>query len=291
MKKISALEVSAAVARLWAEANFELGSDVLKALSFAWRRERSPRARQVLDQILQNAVIARAERVPLCQDTGRAFVFVERGEEVRLVPSSGRQPSKDSTALLKKAVNDGIARATKQYYLRASTVGHPLERKNTGANTPAVIHQEIVPGSRLKLTVLAKGGGAENASQLVSLVPTAGKKEIIAAVLKVVREKGPNACPPLVIGIGLGGSFDQAPLLAKKALLRPLGRPARDRAAAVLEKDLLRRINKLGIGPAAFGGLTTALAVHVETAPCHIASLPLAVNLDCHVHRLKSAIL
>lgn len=289
MKTISGQQITAAAARLWAEANFELGSDVLKALSYAWRRERTPRARQVLDQILQNAVIARAERIPLCQDTGRAFVFIEKGEEVRLT-SAGR-PVRDQAALLRKAVNDGIALATKKYCLRASTVGHPLERKNTGANTPAVVHQETVPGSRLKLTVLAKGGGAENASQLISLPPTAEKKEIIGAVLKVVREKGPNACPPLVIGIGLGGSFDQAPLLAKKALLRPLGRPARDRAAAKLEKEILRKINKLGIGPAAFGGLTTALAVHLETAPCHIASLPLAINLDCHVHRLKTAVL
>ncbi len=281
MREIEASLITQTVAGLCQQANFELGEDVLAALKQAQQAEESPLGREVLSQILENARIAREEHMPLCQDCGTAVVFLEIGQETHI-----------SGADLYTAVNEGIRQGYKQGYLRKSMADKPFSaRTNTKDNTPAVIHIEIVPGDRLRITVMPKGGGAENMSRLAMLKPGEGREGIIAQVVRVVEEAGGNACPPVIVGLGIGGTADTVMLLAKKALLRPVGKSNPAPEIAGLEKEILSRINKLGIGPLGFGGSTTALAVHAEASPTHIASLPVAVNLQCHSARHKETIL
>lgn len=265
------------MARLCREANISLESRVLKALEEARAREESVRGRDVLDKLLANAALAHEENVSLCQDTGVAVVFLEVGQEVRVAGD------------MEAAVNEGVRRGYTEAYLRKSVVSHPLDRMNTGDNTPAVIHTRFVPGDRLKITVAPKGAGSENMSALRMLKPADGVEGVKRFVLEVIEKAGPNACPPLVVGVGIGGTMEKAALLAKEALLRPLGEKNPDPLAAALEEELLAEINRSGIGPLGLGGRVTALAVHVEVYPCHIASLPVAVNLNCHAARHCSA--
>jgi fumarate hydratase subunit alpha len=265
------------VAELAQEANFCLGEDVRRALEEALKQEVSPVGREVLEQILANAEIAARERMPICQDTGVAVVFLELGQEVRV-----------AGGYLYDAVNEGVRRGYIEGYLRKSVVEDPFRRKNTGDNTPAIIHTRVVPGDRLKITLLAKGGGSENMSALAMLTPAAGARGVVDFVVDTVRRAGPNSCPPVVVGVGIGGDFSRAALLAKEALLRPLGQPSPDPDIARMEREILEEINRLGIGPQGFGGRVTALAVHIEIFPCHLASLPVAVNLNCHAARHKS---
>lgn len=276
-KTVTYEDVVRAVAGLCQEANFYLGEDVKKALEEGLARETSPTGRDVFKQILANIDIAAQEQMPLCQDTGVAVVFLELGQEVRI-----------SGGYLYDAINEGVRKGYTEGYLRRSMVDHPFLRHNTGDNTPAVIHTKIVPGENLKITVAPKGGGSENMSALAMLTPAAGEEGVKKFVLETVKKAGPNPCPPIVVGVGIGGDFEKCALLAKEALLRPLGQPSPLEDIARLEKELLSAINKLGIGPQGFGGNITALAVHIETFPCHIASLPVAVNLNCHAARHKS---
>jgi fumarate hydratase subunit alpha len=281
MREIKASEITKVVSTLCQEANFGLGEDVLAALKKALKTEESPLGREVLSQLIQNAGVARDERVALCQDCGTAVVFLEIGQEVHI--SGGN---------LYAAIEEGVRRGYNEGYLRKAMVKQPFSaRINTRDNTPAVIHAEIVPGDRLKITVMPKGGGAENMSQLAMLLPNDGQGGIIEMVVRTVEEAGGNACPPLVIGVGVGGTAEKAMLMAKKALLRKVGQPSPDPEIAQLEKDILSRVNKLGIGPMGYGGSTTALAVHAEVWPTHIVSLPVAVNLQCHSARHKEAVL
>jgi fumarate hydratase subunit alpha len=266
-------------------AAYELPDDVLAVLKKAARKESNPTAAKILNQLVENARIAAREKIPLCQDTGLAVVFVEQGADVTI-----KTPSRNKT--LVDAINAGVASGYQKGYLRKSVVGDPLNnRKNTGSNTPAVIHWTVVPGDKIKITVMLKGAGCENKSRFRMFNPTAGKEEIIDWIVDVVREAGADACPPFVVGVGIGGDFEVSCLLSKKALLRNLNNKNADRFYARLEKDLLLRINSLGLGPQGLGGDITALAVLVEAAPCHIASLPVAVNIECHSHRHKTAII
>ncbi|MHC4387154.1 MAG: fumarate hydratase [Planctomycetota bacterium] len=262
----------------------ELPEDVLAALEEAAEKESNPAAARVLRTLVENARLAASERVPLCQDTGVAVVFVEQGCEVTIRADDGRT--------VVDAINSGVAAGYERGFLRKSIVADPLNtRANTGTNTPAIIHQTIVSGGKLKITVMAKGGGCENRSQFKMFRPTAERDQVIDWVVDVVRDAGADACPPFVIGVGVGGDFELSCLLSKKALLRQLGRRNSDEFYAKLEADLLSRINALGLGPQGLGGDTTALACLVETAPCHIASLPVAVNIECHSHRHKSVVI
>ena len=274
MRQIPAKKIVETIKNLCISANTELTNDVEQALKKALKQETSKTGQEILQQILQNAKIAIREKLPICQDCGLAFVFVEIGEDVKV-----------SSGSLNKAINDGVKKGYKQGFLRKSTTADPLTRKNPGTNLPAMIHTEIVPGKKLKITVMTKGGGAENCSAIKMFKPTSTMKEIEAFIIKTVKNNGANACPPIIVGVGIGGSFDQAPLLAKKSLLRSVGSKSK------LEKELLARINKLKIGPMGLGGRTTALAVHIKKAPCHISSLPVAVNIECHAHRVKSTII
>ena len=281
MREIEASAITQKVAELCQQANFELGEDVLSALRQAQQTEESPLGRQVLDQILENARIAQREHVPLCQDCGTAVVFLEVGQDIHITGGN-----------LYAAVEEGVRRGYTRGYLRKSMVSQPFSaRINTGDNTPSVIHAEIVPGDHLKITVMPKGGGAENMSRLAMLKPGEGKEGVVNLAVRTVDEAGGNPCPPLVVGLGIGATGEKAMLMAKKALLRPLGKPNPDPEIAGLEKEILSRVNDLGIGPMGFGGRTTALAVHAEVAPAHIASLPVAVNLQCHSARHKEAVL
>jgi len=261
---------------------YELPSDVLAALEEAAQKESNPAAVKILNQLIENARIAKDEKIPLCQDTGLAVVFVEQGCEV-FVKADGEQTLFD-------AINSGVAAGYKNGYLRNSVVADPLnKRRDTDSNTPAVVHHSIVPGDKLKITVITKGGGCENKSQFKMFNPTTDREQIIDWVVDVVRTAGADACPPFVVGVGIGGNFELSCLLSKKALLRNLRQRNGDQFYAKLEADLLFRINALGLGPQGLGGDTTALACLVETAPCHIASLPVAVNIECHSHRHRSA--
>jgi len=287
MRPVTFEKIVDAVKSLCITAAYELPDDVFGALKEAAKKESNARAAKILNQLIENARIAADERIPLCQDTGLAVVFVEQGADVTITPPVGRP---DVT--LFDAVNAGVAAGYEEGYLRKSVVAEPLnQRKNTGSNIPAVIHHTIVPGDKLAITVMAKGGGSENKSRFKMFRPTADKSEIIDWVVDVVKHAGADACPPFVVGVGLGGNFEVAPLLSKKALLRRVGSNHKDKFYARLEKDMLARINAIGLGPQGLGGETTALAVHIETAPCHIASLPAAVNIECHAHRHKSATL
>ncbi len=281
MREIQARDVTETVARLCQEACIELGEDVVQALERALRDEVSPVGRAALEQILENARVARVERMPLCQDTGLTVVFVELGQEARVVGG-----------VLSEAIAEGVRKGYTEGYLRKSVVSQPYSaRINTRDNTPPVIHYDVVPGDHLRLTVVPKGGGSENMSTLRMLVPADGRQGVVEFVVSCVDEAGANPCPPIIVGVGIGGTVEKATLLAKRALLRPVGQPSPNAEDAALEAELLSRINDLGIGPAGLGGRCTALAVHVETFPCHIASLPVAVNIQCHSARHKEAVL
>ncbi|HHV55221.1 MAG TPA: fumarate hydratase [Firmicutes bacterium] len=290
MRRIEAATVTETVARLCREANLHLGSDMLEALRrAAGEREESPIGRSILDQIVANAELAPVEGLPICQDTGIAVVMVEIGQDVHIEDSCASTASLSS---LERAIQEGVRRGYTGGYLRASVVDDPFLRRNTADNTPAVVHYRIVPGDRLRIVVLPKGAGAENMSAVRMLAPSDGLDGVLDFVVEVVDRAGPNACPPLVVGVGVGGTMEKAALLAKEALLRqPVGRPNPKPHLAAVEAELLRRINDLGIGPQGLGGRVTALAVHLETYPCHIASLPVAVNLQCHANRHREAVL
>ena len=281
MREIEAHEITETVARLAREANVFLGEDVLAHLRLARLEEPSPVGQEVLDQILQNAEIAARTGLPLCQDTGYAVVYLDVGQDVHIVGGD-----------LTTAVNEGIRRGYREGYLRKSIVNHPFStRDNTKDNTPCVLHTEIVPGNQVKMTVMPKGGGCENMSYLKMLTPSAGRQGVVDFVVESVDMSGGNPCPPVIVGVGIGGTSDQAMAIAKRALLREVGKPNADPEVADLEQEILRKVNALGLGPMALGGRTTALAVHVETYPAHIASMPVAVNLQCHSARWKSATL
>jgi len=265
-------------------AAYELPDDVLAALKKARRKESEPAAAKILEQLIENARIAEDEKIPLCQDTGLAVVFVEQGCEAAVKAEAGKT--------LFDAINAGVKAGYDKGYLRKSVVAEPMnERSNTGSNTPAIIHHSIVPGDKVKLSVMTKGGGCENKSRFKMFKPTAQREEIIDWVVDVVRYAGADACPPFIVGVGIGGNFELSCLLSKKALLRNLDKKNSDEFYAKLEEDMLSKINALGLGPQGLGGDTTALACLVETAPCHIASLPAAVNIECHSHRHKSAVI
>lgn len=273
-RRISAKRITAAVKKLFIEANTTLNADMICALRQAMRKEESLIGKQVLKKILENANIAANESMPICQDTGLAVLFAEVGQDVRIVGGD-----------LRTAIQDGVKQAYRDGFLRKSLCD-PLTRQNTQDNTPAVIHLDIVPGNRLRLIAMPKGGGSENMSQARMLTPSAGFDGIKAFVLETVNKAGANPCPPIVVGIGIGGSLEQACLLAKKALLRPVGKKNKtDKRLSQMESELIQKINETGIGPAGLGGKITTLAVHAEMMPCHIASLPVAVNIQCHVSR------
>jgi fumarate hydratase subunit alpha len=278
MREITTAKITEALTGLCREAACDLPAEVEEAINRALAEETSKLGREILRQIINNAEIARKDMLPLCQDTGSAVVFVELGQEVQI---TGGQ--------LSETINEGISRGFSK--LRKSIVSDPFLRTNTNDNTPAIIHTEIVPGDKIKLGLLLKGGGGENASSLKMFLPGASEDEVVDFVVKLVAEAGPRACPPLVVGVGIGGTFDFAPLLAKKALRRRVGHLNSAHHIAQLEKKMLKRINETGVGPMGLGGKITALAVHIETYPCHLASLPVAVNLECHAHRYKETIL
>ncbi len=274
MREIAAERISQAVAELCLKANYQLGEDVYQALSFSMQAEESAAGKEILARIIENIAIAGSEKLPLCQDTGQAVVFVELGQQVQVTGGD-----------LSDAINEGVRRGYEQGYLRKSMVRGLFERENTGDNTPAIIHYEIVPGEQLRITLAPKGGGSENMSQVRMLKPADGVAGIKKFIVEVVAEAGPNPCPPVVVGVGIGGTMEKAALLAKRALLRPLSQPNPDPQLAVLEAEVLSQINDLGIGPQGLGGRITALAVQIENFPTHLACLPVAVNLNCHCAR------
>ena len=275
MREIHISQITTAVRNLCIDANTHLGEDVLEAFAQAIDQEASPTGKDILEKLVINARIAREEGIPICQDTGFAVVFVEIGQEVHLVGGD-----------LKEAINEGVRQGYQEGYLRKS-VCHPFTRKNTGDNTPAVIHQDIVAGDGLKLIVAPKGGGSENMSRVTMLTPAVGIQGVKDFVVQRVKESGANPCPPTIVGVGIGGTFETTALLAKKALLRPLGSENSDPELAALEQELYAEINALGIGPQGLGGRITSLAVHVNMMESHIASLPVAVNIQCHAARHK----
>jgi fumarate hydratase subunit alpha len=282
MRTIEYRQVVEAVESLCIAACHELPDDVVQALEHAAQRESHPGAAKILRQLLENARIAGQNMIPLCQDTGLTVVFVEHGSEVSVA----------GAGTIIDAINEGVKSGYEKGYLRKSVVADPLHRRvNTDTNTPAAIHLSIVPGDQLKLSVMAKGGGCENKSQFRMFRPTVDKGQIADWIVQTVRQAGADACPPFIVGVGLGGNFELSCLLSKKALLRKLTERNRDLFYAEMERELLERINALGLGPQGLGGDTTALAVLIETAPCHIASLPAAVNIECHSHRHKAVTL
>jgi fumarate hydratase subunit alpha len=276
-----------AVERLCIDACHHLPPDVLTALKRAATNESSPMAREVLVRLIENASLAAEQGIPLCQDTGLAVVFVEQGAQVVVPP-----PEEGPHLTVVDAIHAGVQAGYDKGFLRKSVVFDPLHaRQNTGTNTPAIVHLAIVPGDRLRITVMVKGGGCENKSQFRMFNPTASRQEVSDWIVRVVEAAGADACPPLIVGVGIGGDFEVSCLLSKKALLRDLPGHHPDSFYAQMEKDLLSAVNACGLGPQGLGGDTTALAVLIETAPCHIASLPVAVNIECHSHRHKTAIL
>lgn len=274
MKEVHIDKIKEAVKKLCMEANFFLPADVKESIGKARENETWPVAADILDKIMQNIDIAKEEMVPMCQDTGMACVFLEVGQDVHITGGS-----------VEEAVNEGVRMGYSEGYLRKSVVKDPINRVNTGDNTPAVIYYNIVPGDKLKIMVAPKGFGSENMSKIKMLKPADGIEGVKEFIINTVKEAGPNPCPPIVVGVGIGGTFDRAAFMAKKALTRPLDEKNGDPYYSGLEKELLDKINSLGIGPQGFGGRTTALAVNIETYPTHIAGLPVAVNINCHVTR------
>ncbi|EOR27979.1 MULTISPECIES: fumarate hydratase [Clostridium] len=280
MREIHIEEVVSVVRELCIEANYNLSNDIKNALVRSEKEETWDLAKDILDKIIINSEIAKNERMPICQDTGMTCVFIEIGQDIHIIGGS-----------LEDAVNEGVRRGYKDGYLRKSIVNDPINRINTKDNTPAIIYYDIVQGDKLKITVAPKGFGSENMSQIKMLKPSEGLQGVKEFVIRVVKEAGPNPCPPIVIGVGIGGTFDKAAYLAKKALLRPINIRNNDEFYCKLEDELLNEINNLGIGPQGFGGKTTALGVNIETYPTHIAGLPVAVNINCHVTRHKEVVL
>jgi len=280
MRDIHTSAIVDAVKKLCMDANLDLEPDMLRAFDRALTTERSPAGRQVLQTLKQNAEMARTQRIPYCQDTGFVVCFVELGQDAHV-----------TSGALDAAINEGVRQGYTEGYLRASIVRSPFDRVNTGDNTPAVIHVDVVPGATLKLMLMAKGGGCENRSKYRMLTPAEGTSGVKEWILECVRTAGPDACPPLILGVGIGGTFEKAALLSKKALFRELGSPNPDPVVDALEKELLDRANRLGIGPQGYGGDTTAFGIHILTYPCHITSLPVAVTIECHAHRHKEVTL
>jgi fumarate hydratase subunit alpha len=279
MREINVKVITERVRDLCMEANTDLGQDVLQAFDKAIEKEESPLGVEILRELKENARIAKEENVPICQDTGFAVVFVELGQDVHLVGGN-----------LNNAIQEGVRQGYRDGYLRKS-ICHPFTRANTGDNTPAIVHTELVPGEAVKITVAPKGGGSENMSRVIMLTPSDGIEGIKRYVVQRVKESGSNPCPPTIVGVGIGGTFEQAALLAKRSLLRPLGSKNPDPELDKLESEILSEINKLGIGPQGLGGRTTSLAVHIVMMPCHIASFPLAVNIQCHAQRHKETVI
>lgn len=274
MRSVSVSKITETVREMCMEANYILGEDVREALERYKINEESPIGKGILDDILKNANIARDKQVPMCQDTGMAVFFVEIGDEVQLVDGN-----------IKEAINEGVRRGYTDGFLRKSVVSDPLLRKNTGDNTPAVIYFDFVPGDKVKLIFAPKGFGSENMSRSKMLKPSDGVKGVEDFIVETVSLAGPNPCPPIVVGVGVGGTLDRAAVIAKRALTREVGSSNEQQHLADLERRTLDRVNKLGIGPQGLGGSTTALAVHVETYPTHIAGLPVVVNINCHAAR------
>jgi len=265
-----------AVKKLCIDANLELEPDMLRAFDRALTSERSAAGKQVLQILKDNAEMAKTRRIPYCQDTGFVVCFVELGQDVHVTGGG-----------LDDAINEGVRQGYREGYLRASIVRSPFDRVNTGDNTPAVIHVDIVAGATLRLMIMAKGGGCENRSKYKMLTPAEGAAGVKDWIIECVRTAGPDACPPLIVGVGVGGTFEKAAILSKRALFRELGSPNPDSTLDALEQELLERANRLGIGPQGYGGDTTALGIHIVTYPCHITSLPVAVTIECHAHRHK----
>jgi len=280
VREIAAADITDVVARLCIEANYRLPADVMQAFERAAAQEESPLGREILGRLIENARLAERESLPMCQDCGVAVVFVEMGAGVCVRGG----PVAD-------AIDAGVRKGYADGRLRKSVVASPIDRRNTGDNTPAIIHLKQVEGDRVRIVVAPKGAGSENMSALAMLRPADGVEGIERFVVGTVERAGASACPPLVVGVGIGGNFERCALLAKEALLRPLGGPHADDTVADIERRLLQAINDTGVGPGGMGGRITALAVHVETFPCHIASLPVAVNLNCHAHRHAEAVL
>ena len=280
MREINTKDIEAAVKDLCINANLELSLEMEGCIATAREKETNPLAESILGQLQENMNIAKTDRIPICQDTGMAVFFVELGQEVHIVGGE-----------LTQAINNGVKMGYEEGYLRKSVVGDPLIRENTKDNTPAIIHYDIVPGDSLKITITPKGFGSENMSKLVMLKPADGVDGVKKVVIDAAKDAGPNACPPFVLGVGIGGDFELVAKLAKKALTREPGSHNELPHIAELEKELLDSINALGIGPAGLGGTTTALAVNIETYPTHIAGLPVAVNMCCHVDRHRSIVL
>lgn len=280
MREIEARQITDVIERLCIEANQNLPEDVQKAIRACRACEDWETAQGVLDKIIDNFEIAKAEQVPICQDTGMACVFLEIGQDVHITGGD-----------LAEAVDEGVRRGYEKGYLRKSVVKDPVRRGNTGDNTPAMLYTEIVPGEQIKITVGPKGFGSENMSAIRMFKPSAGLQGIKDFILETVETAGPNPCPPMVVGVGIGGTFDKAALLAKKALMRPIDVPNPDPFYADLEKEMLEKVNALGVGPQGFGGRTTAIGLNIETMPTHIAGMPCAINISCHVTRHRSEVI
>lgn len=276
MREIKAEQITEAVARLSMEANYVLEDDVQTALEQAFEREESPAGKEVLRQILENSGIAREERMPICQDTGFTVIFAELGQEATITGGG-----------FEDAINEGVRRGYTDGYLRKSVLADPVQGGNTGDNTPAIIHLRLVPGDKLRLWIVPKGGGSENMSRVAMMKPADGIEGVKRFVVENVRQASGNPCPPIVVGVGIGGTFEMCAQVAKKALLRPIGSAHPDPFYAEVERDLLKLVNETGVGPMGFGGKVTALAVHIETFPRHIASFPVAMNINCHAARHK----
>jgi len=279
IREISSKKIIEVVRDLCIDANYNLGDDVLRAFDKAIEAEESATGIEVLKELKENARIAREEKAPICQDCGLAVVFIDIGQDVHITGGD-----------FKEAINEGVRQGYEDGYLRKSAC-HPLTRKNTGDNTPAIIHIQIVPGDKIKIVFAPKGGGAENMSRVTMLTPAVGIEGVKDFVVNRVKESGSNPCPPTVIGVGVGGTFERSAILAKKAILRDIGNRNPDPELATIEEEILTRINRLGIGPMGYGGNTTSLDVFLEIEPCHIASLPVAVNIQCHAGRHKEAII
>ena len=280
IREIQAQQITDVIEKLCIEANQHLPEDVKQALRCCREQEDWEIAQGVLDQIIENFEIACQEQVPICQDTGMACVFLEIGQDVHITGGA-----------LSEAVDEGVRRGYERGYLRKSVVKHPIRRENTGDNTPAMLYTEIVPGSRVTVCVVPKGFGSENMSAIRMFKPSQGLSGIKDFILETVEAAGPNPCPPMVVGVGIGGTFDKAALLAKKALIRPIDSSHPDPFYGELEEELLKKINELGIGPQGFGGKTTAIGLNIETMPTHIAGMPCAVNISCHVTRHRTEVI
>jgi len=280
VREIHVSSITDSVKKLCMEANYALEPDMLRAFDRALRTERSAAGRHVLEILKDNAELARTKLIPYCQDTGFAVCFVELGQDVHVVGGG-----------LNAAIDEGVRQGYTEGYLRASIVRSPFDRVNTGDNTPAVVHVDVVPGAALRVQIMAKGGGCENRSKYKMLTPGEGTEGVKQWILECIKTAGPDACPPLIAGVGVGGTFEKAAILSKKALFRELGSPNPDPTLDALEREVLERANRLGIGPQGYGGDTTAFGIHILAYPCHITSLPVAVTIECHAHRHKEALL